>query len=400
MIRRDGGDADPDGDPTLNVLFSLDNYDHGSGGAEASAQGLARYLAQRGHRVDVLQRGESETAYDDGPVRVYTRPLPAGGPLESRQRRAAEWSRIWRERLDQRLRERGADLIVTHAQLVPASVDAARAHDIPVAAFVRAYRPFCPMQFKNRDPLRECTGGCLECLPWYRRVRAAALRRELEVQQRALKGATAVFANSRYVQDVIRKFLGIDAEVVYPAVDLSGAEEARREEQGDAVLFVKPQLVKGFPIFLEVARRMPDTRFRVAGKASARVQRRLGALANVEMLGWVRNMDRAYARARVLMGPSIWPEPFGRVFVEAAAHGVPAVASARGGIPEAVGDGGILVDDIFAAERWVAALHEISEPAAWAGYSANGREHAKRFTIDVSGAAFVAGIQKSTGLTL
>ena len=30
---------------------------------------LIKHLAQRGHRVDVLQRGESETAYDDGLVR-------------------------------------------------------------------------------------------------------------------------------------------------------------------------------------------------------------------------------------------------------------------------------------------------------------------------------------------
>jgi glycosyltransferase involved in cell wall biosynthesis len=382
----------------LKVLFSLDNYDHGSGGAEASARGLARYLAARGHGVEVLQRGDAAGSYDDGEVRVHTHPLPAGGVLESRQRRTVEWNRLWRARLDAFLSRQSVDLVVTQAQLLPASVDAAAALTIPVAAFVRAYRAFCPTQFRSRDPLTECPGRCLECLPWYRRVTPGALLRDLEVQERALRDATAVFANSRYMQTVIRKFLGVESQVVYPAVDASSVRS--EPGPGDAVLFVKPQFVKGLQVFLEVARRMPDTRFVVAGKTRSRVRRALGALPNVEMLGWVQDMNEAYARARVLLAPSIWPEPFGRVFVEAGARGIPSVGSARGGIPEAVGDGGLLVDDVFDIESWIAALRQLEDADVQASYAARAREHARHFSLDVAGAAFVAGIQKASGIAL
>jgi glycosyltransferase involved in cell wall biosynthesis len=43
------------------------------------------------------------------------------------------------------------------------------------------------------------------------------------------------------------------------------------------------------------------------------------------------------------------------VAVEAQSCGIPIIASARGGLPEAVGDGGLLIEDYRNVEAWVAA---------------------------------------------
>lgn len=53
------------------------------------------------------------------------------------------------------------------------------------------------------------------------------------------------------------------------------------------------------------------------------------------------------ARARALLFPIQWDEPFGLVMIEAMLSGVPVLASARGSVPEIVEDGitGILCDD-------------------------------------------------------
>lgn len=46
-----------------------------------------------------------------------------------------------------------------------------------------------------------------------------------------------------------------------------------------------------------------------------------------------------FAEIDVLVVPSLWDEPLGRVVIEANAHGVPAIVSRRGGLPEIVEHG-------------------------------------------------------------
>jgi glycosyltransferase involved in cell wall biosynthesis len=65
---------------------------------------------------------------------------------------------------------------------------------------------------------------------------------------------------------------------------------------------------------------------------------------SVKFEGWTDPNELAahYRRAEGLLVPSHY-EPFGIVALEALASGCPVVAAKTGGLPEAVGDGGILV---------------------------------------------------------
>ncbi len=67
----------------------------------------------------------------------------------------------------------------------------------------------------------------------------------------------------------------------------------------------------------------------------------------VKFTGWVTKEDlgRFYEMASVVVIPSVWPEPFGLVGLEAMAQGRPVVAFAVGGIPEWLehGETGFLV---------------------------------------------------------
>jgi glycosyltransferase involved in cell wall biosynthesis len=382
----------------MNILLSLDNYDHGTGGAEMAARALAHQLTARGHAVQVLQRADDIRRYDDGLIRVHTRPLPSAWLFRDADRDTLRWNRIWGPLLADFLRENPADLILTQNRLLYSTVDVAVERRIPVAVFAHAFSMFCPTQFRSRDALRECDRRCPECLPWRMRLKYGRVQENLASYERGLRRATLLCANSRYMQEVIRRFYGIDSAVVYPTADL----DRYRADGGsrDSVLFVKPQYVKGLPILLAVAERAPDLHFLVAGDAGRHARRRLARLPNVECLGWVQDMRPIYARTRVLVGPSIWPEPFGRVFVEAAASGIPSVASARGGIPEAVGDGGILIDDIFDADRWVAALRQLQDPTVYATMSNRARHHALRFAAGATVAQFLQSVQRVLGIEL
>jgi glycosyltransferase involved in cell wall biosynthesis len=67
-----------------------------------------------------------------------------------------------------------------------------------------------------------------------------------------------------------------------------------------------------------------------------------------------------FARARALLMPIRWPEPFGMVMIEAMACGTPVVAFREGSAPEVVvhGESGFLVDD---EAEMAAALDRLGE---------------------------------------
>jgi glycosyltransferase involved in cell wall biosynthesis len=96
---------------------------------------------------------------------------------------------------------------------------------------------------------------------------------------------------------------------------------------------------------------------------------------------------QALDQADLLLVPSLWPEPFGLVGVEAARRGVPAVAFAVGGIPDWLIDGttGTLVPaQPRTAEPFAAAVvRTLSDAAGWQRMRAAGPDAAARFSVDV-----------------
>lgn len=89
----------------------------------------------------------------------------------------------------------------------------------------------------------------------------------------------------------------------------------------------------------------------LAGKAGPGAAAYLATLndpvlaGRVEHLGYVAetNRQRVYEHARALVLPS-FEEGFGMPVLEAMSLGIPVIASARGGLPELVGDAGLLID--------------------------------------------------------
>jgi len=76
--------------------------------------------------------------------------------------------------------------------------------------------------------------------------------------------------------------------------------------------------------------------------------REKGLDRNVEFLGWVdnKNLGKYYEEAAFLAVPSVWPEPFGIVGIEAMSHSRPVISFDVGGIPEWLEDNktGFLVE--------------------------------------------------------
>lgn len=143
-------------------------------------------------------------------------------------------------------------------------------------------------------------------------------------------------ANSCFLRDRYREYWNVDSTVIYPFVDVS---EYKVSSPGDAILHVTPTHEKGIDITLDVAERITDEKFIVVGAdpESETIGERLRHLDNVAFLGYVSDMKCIYERTRLVIMPSRWDEPFGRIPIEAGISGIPTVSSGRGGLKESVG---------------------------------------------------------------
>jgi len=93
----------------------------------------------------------------------------------------------------------------------------------------------------------------------------------------------------------------------------------------------------------------------------------------------------AWAHSAVGVVPSLWPEPFGQVAVEAMAARKPVVASAIGGLPDVIVDGetGLLVPPGDPAALRLALRELLLDPARRTRMGEAGHERARLFTVGV-----------------
>jgi glycosyltransferase involved in cell wall biosynthesis len=154
-------------------------------------------------------------------------------------------------------------------------------------------------------------------------------------------------ATSAFVLDKTEGYPG--AVLFYPPfVPHTPPQDGRAA--GD-LLMVNPVPAKGGDLVRQLARLLPERRLTlVEGWWDTAEQ--FAGLPNVTYLRRTHAIDDLYARHRLLLVPSTVPDAFPRVIIEAGLAGVPTLGALRGGIPEAVGAGGLLLPP--------------GDPAAWA----------------------------------
>jgi hypothetical protein len=204
-----------------------------------------------------------------------------------------------------------------------------------------------------------------------------------------------VVCGSGFLAQKVADVIGRPAHVLYPASDWCFGSSG---DPAGFVTLVNPHPVKGLDTFLEIARRLPDERFllqeswKLDDAALGRLQQRLAALPHVRLQRRVSDMRTVYAQTRVLLVPSVWEEGFGMVAVEAQSCGIPVLASARGGLVESVGSGGVLIEDHRNVDAWVRELVRLTQDAAHhRAVSQAALAHARRddFDAGVSARRFV-----------
>lgn len=331
------------------ILLSQSPFDAASGPARSMlSAGVA--LAARGFDVRVLGTTASEAA----------KPLPALQTLRTlglevdvdRRPAAGHGCPVWR------LRHRGA-----HCTLMETGTLGPRDFDFPhglqftrlLAHELAEFRPEIvytyggtPPEQTRRELVRDSGAAVV-----------FALSNLSYLHPLAFDQVDAVVVPSAFLRDQYHSAIGLESHVIPPLIErddvvcdaadatlASGAHAGSRE-----FVYVNPTPNEGVYFFVRLAHELalarPDIPLRVfeaRGRAdhlhiaAAKGNIDLRGIANLRISPLTARPSDLYANARSVLLPVAWPEPFGRVAIEAALNGVPTLAGRRGGLPEALGD--------------------------------------------------------------
>jgi len=242
------------------------------------------------------------------------------------------------------------DLVHVHDLADPRIVAVTRAV-APTVITAHAY-PGCSHNHYYFRPGQECTRAHgPACLPNMAFRGCLHARNPMPVPGQYLRTAKRLDAYrsadavAGFSQAVLRHLArnGILAQLVAPftpTLRLAPSDPAREEEERHVVFVGRTVPAKGLDILLR-AMRSVEGHLTVVGDGweratSERSAADLGIAGRVSFAGWLAGdeLHRVYRRASVVALPSLWPEPFGLVGIEAMAFGRPVVASMTGGVEE------------------------------------------------------------------
>lgn len=362
---------------------------HAEGGVETYLASVIPALRARGHSIALLfvqRRGAPLVGHVDGPS-VEVDP----GNCES----AFTELRAWRP-----------DVCFSN-NMEPLAIERRVLDEWPVVKFMHGYFGTCVSALKTHTfPTRVACSRTLgvACLGLYGPRHCGSLApaalvggyRWARAQQRLLSRYATVVVASEHMADEYERHGVSPARLamlpLFPATSVADTDSPLR----DSVLFLGRMTgLKGGDLLIRAVSRAAEHLGRpvplvMAGDGPQRhawEQLALREGVAVSFPGWLdaERRDAALARALVLAVPSVWPEPFGLVGLEAAAMGVPAIAFDTGGIRQWLRHqvSGLLVPPSSGYIGFSTALVEILEsPIVRAGLSAGALAAAREMSID------------------
>lgn len=194
-----------------------------------------------------------------------------------------------------------------------------------------------------------------------------------------------IFSPSEATAKLYHDMDGIDVKAVGQFIYRDRVTSNPNKRDPKYITLVNPAPEKGLAIFVKLAmayhQKHPEQRFLVV-KSVGNYQRCIAALHYADgapflvsgapnpipMIDVAEHTDDirlVYALSKVVVTPSVWHESWGCVATEAIFNDIPVLASKSGGLPEAVREGGILLDAPASTQKDYNCLPNDAEIAPW-----------------------------------
>lgn len=388
----------------MRILMLAQFYPPVLGGEERHVASLSEELIKRGHTVGVatLQQPGSPEEDQAGGVQVYRLPstLQRAGFLYSdpERRHASPFPDPETTLAMRRLvKQFQPDIVHAHNWLVYSYLPLKRWAGVPLVLTLHDYSRVCAIKRLMYKDQQTCSGPafskCLACSrdhygptgpPTYLSNRLmGSLQRRLVDRYITVSHATArgnnLLPGGKIQYQVIPNFLPDDFDA-----SQAGAHPLTQQLPEDGFLLYVGDLSqdKGVHVLLKAYAMLSDAPPLVLiGRKTETTPQHLPD--NVIMFNsWPhRAVLEAWERCSIAFAPSVWPEPFGIVVIEAMAAAKPVIASNIGGLPDIVADGetGNLVAPGNPDELCQVIERLLQDPALQSQLGQAGRQRVERF---------------------
>lgn len=390
----------------MRILHVTDSYLPTIGGAERAVQGLARQRVAEGHQPLILTGLHPDAPPDEilSGIPIMRRPMltqriPGALANPNRPFHATLLDPIFMRAVREALERHAPDVIHCHGWSRFSVLPVARRYQIPVVGTAHDFGFACAVKHGTMPDNSACSGPALgKCVRHaaqhygLKGVPIALGLRSMAGQQRSMR-ITGISEPIRHFGDETPyapgRMIPLPSFIPDEALDLSTAIVPEWVPQDDYLMFVGALTeLKGINVLLEshkilreergldiplllVGTWQPDTPTLDAPNVTMRED-----VPHREVMG-------AWCRATVGVVPSVLPEGFGQVVVEAMAAGTPVIGTNHGGIPEIVTHD---VDGLLVPPRDSIALADAVE-RLWRDSSLRerlataGRQRARDFTV-------------------
>ena len=328
------------------LIFNTLYYPYKIGGAEISVKNLAEQLAKDASvRVGVITIGEKDDCFILNNVEVWRVKIENSYWSFDGKTKTTYQKLLWHikdvdnnkytDKIIKVIKKFQPNIINTN-NLSGISVNVwniARKLDIKVVHTLRDYYLQCPKTTKFKNNI-SCSSQCVDC-------KILSLMKKSTSQK-----VDAVIGISNFIlEDHIEKgyFLHSKKQVVYNGFDFKTTKKERTIYKNNSFVvfgFIgQINKSKGIELLIESLNRLkkfPNWKLLIAGNIELnykiKLQNRLDN-GRVEFLGYT-NTNEFFNLIDVLVVPSIWQEPFGRVVLEGIINKKIVLGSKKGGIPE------------------------------------------------------------------